>query len=103
MNVLEGLWYNCRMESIKRLSDVDPRDLAVVERVFEQRIETTRDLVILKTAEAPLTANQDAMVSRDVPSWCDVLEGMSDDELADFAASLAAPVRMVRSSHADGS
>jgi hypothetical protein len=94
------------MESIKRLSDVDPSDLAVVERVFGQRIESTRDLVlILKTADAPLAANDRAVATEDgdVPIWCDVLEGMSEDELTEFAATLEMPVRMARSTHVDGS
>jgi hypothetical protein len=80
--------YNSNMETIKRLSDVDPRDLAVVERVFGQRISSMRGAVlILKTLESsPQDPNVDAQ--DDLPSWCNVLEGMSDEDLAEFKASL---------------
>ncbi len=91
------------METIKRLSDVDPRDLAMVERVFGQRIQSTKGVVlILKTDEAPPTEAGTGS-SGELPSWCNVLEGMSDADLAEFSATLEEPVRLARSAGSDGS
>ncbi len=83
------------MEIIKKLSDIDPRDRAVVERVFGQRLEATANIVlILKTVDAeptgPLAAGDE------LPSWCNVLDGLSDDDLAEFEATVNAPVRLAR-------
>ena len=40
------------METIKKISDIDPRDRAVVERVFGQRLEAAGNIVlILKTVD----------------------------------------------------
>lgn len=92
------------MEAIKRLSDVDPRDLAAVERVFGQRIDSTQDLVlILKTEESATKAGATAPAHGGVPSWCDVLDGMTDVELAEFAALVEEPVRLARSTDDNGS
>ena len=92
-------WYNLYMETIRKLSDIDPRDREVVERVFGQRIADPADVVlILKTVEA---VSNDAAGSGDedeVPKWCHVLEGLSDEDLADFNVILAQPVRLARDS-----
>lgn len=95
--------YNSNMETIKQLSDVDPRDLAAVERVFGQRIETTKGVVlILKTVDVP-PVDTGAEPGGDLPSWCNVLEGMSDGDLAEFNATLEKPVLLARSHATDGS
>ena len=75
------------METIKKISDIDPRDRAVVERVFGQRLEAAGNIVlILKTVDAapsiPLAAGDE------LPSWCNVLEGLSDEDLAEFDATV---------------
>lgn len=90
------------MEKIKKLCDVDPRDLAVVERVFGQRIETTDAVLILKSADkAPNVSG--TQPSGELPDWCSVLEGMSDEDLAEFTATLEQPLHLARSIATDGS
>jgi hypothetical protein len=88
-------WYNLCMETIKKISDIDPSDRAVVERVFGQRLEAAGNIVlILKTVDAapssPLPAGDE------LPSWCNVLDGLSDEDLAEFDATLNEPVRLAR-------
>ncbi|MEX0978054.1 MAG: hypothetical protein WDZ48_04345 [Pirellulales bacterium] len=91
------------MEKIKNLCEVDPLDLAVVERVFGQRIETTTGAVlILKSADVPPN-DSGIEPSGELPRWCNVLEGMSDDDLAEFNSTLEQPVHLARSIATDGS
>ena len=91
------------MEKIKKLCDVDPRDLAVVERVFGQRIETTAGAVlILKGADVPPT-DSGTQSRGELPPWCNVMEGMSDEDLAEFTAAMEQPVHLARSIPTDGS
>jgi hypothetical protein len=83
------------METIKKISDIDPRDRAVVERVFGQRLEAAGNIVlILKTVDA--TPSSPPMAAGELPSWCNVLDGLSDEDLAEFDATLDEPVRLAR-------
>ena len=76
------------METIKKISDIDPRDRAVVERVFGQRLEASGNIVLsLKTVDASPTSPMAA--GDELPSWCNVLEGLSDEDLAEFDATVA--------------
>jgi hypothetical protein len=85
------------METIKRLSDVDPSDLPTVERLFGQRIDSTTGFVlILKSEDHPSTDIPAGSQDR-LPDWCNVLEGMSDEDLADLDAAINEPVRLSRS------
>ena len=81
------------METIKKLSDIDPRDRAVVERIFGQRLEAADNIVlILKTLGAVPSSLPAA--DGELPSWCNVLDGLSDEDLAEFDATLNEPVRL---------
>lgn len=85
------------METIKRLSDVDPSDLPTVERLFGQRIDSTTGFVlILKSEEHPSGEVPPAAQDR-LPDWCNVLEGMSDEDLAELDDAINEPVRLARS------
>lgn len=85
------------MESIKRLNDVDPSDLAVVERLFGHRVEASANVVlILKTLEPAQPAGELAASSDELPPWYNVMEGMTDEQLAEFDATLAEPVILAR-------
>jgi hypothetical protein len=88
------------METIKPLSDIDPRDLPVVERVFGRRIDTTQGMVlILKQVDVQAPPG---LGTGGVPEWCNVLDGMSDSDLEEFSADLEVPVRLARPADADG-
>ena len=90
-------WYNSPMETIKRVCDLESADRAVLERVFGQPLEPSSDaVVILKAAEpspAPAPVGDDG-----IPEWFNVLEGMSDEDLAEFDAILKTPVRLAHDS-----
>jgi hypothetical protein len=82
------------METLKRISDLDPCDIPLVERVFGRCLDASPNAVlILRVPDAPSNGNQ-AVPDAEVPAWCNVLEGLSDDDLADFNASLEAPLRL---------
>lgn len=83
------MWYNLHMESAKRIADLDPQDLAVVERVFGQPLLTKDGLLVLRTHEAPKRLGQETVAN--VPAWFKVLEGLSDEDLAEVNASIARP------------
>jgi hypothetical protein len=89
------------METIRKLADLGPDDLSSVERLFGQRIESTSGLVlILKTEDRP-TLEGSPLPQGQLPEWCNVLEGMSDEDLADLDAIINQPVYLARS-HKNG-
>lgn len=97
-----GAWYTFGMETIKNLDEIDPRDRAVVERVFGQNLDSTaKAVLILRTEErssAPMEVSQD-----DVPAWCNVLEGLSDEDLAQVTVAFDAPVYFAEPGSSHGS
>ena len=83
------------MEVTRKLTELDPADLSVVERLMGQPLDHTTNLVlVLRTVDVPPVV---ALEQPDeLPAWCNVLEGMSDEELAAFRATLAVPVHLAR-------
>lgn len=78
------------------MSELDPRDRAVVERVFGQEVGAAHDVVlVLRTLETQPSA---ALPVTDVPSWFNVLEGLSDSELAEVNAAIEQPVKLAHTS-----
>ncbi len=82
------------MEAIKRISDLDPRDVPVVERLFGRRIKAPAETEIVLRVKHEPTIEPPRTDAEDVPPWCNVLEGMSDADLADFDAILETPIRL---------
>lgn len=81
------------METIRKIADIDPRDLPVVERVFGQRLDVTSNVVlVLRTPDTPADAGP--ADSDELPAWCNVLDGMSEQDRDDFRATLNTPVRL---------
>ncbi|MBI2826601.1 MAG: hypothetical protein HYX69_18160 [Planctomycetia bacterium] len=77
------------METIKRVRDIDPSDLPAIERAIGQHLDPSRDqalVVRLVTLPAAVPA---VPTEATLPEWCNVLEGLSDDELLDFEATLS--------------
>lgn len=81
------------METIRKLTEIDPQDLSVVARVFGQRLETTDNVVLVLRTLDP-TAETGPVDSDELPAWCNVLEGMSDTDRDEFRATLGTPVRL---------
>lgn len=84
------------METSRKLSEIEPTDLAVVERLFGQHLSRQADgFLILKTPE-PTAADEANAAANELPMWLNVLEGMSDADLADFEKMMAEGVRFGR-------
>lgn len=84
------------METTRKLSDIEPTDLAVVERLFGQHLSPQADgFLILKTPE-PTAADEANAAANELPTWLNVLEGMSDADLADFDKIIAEGVWLGR-------
>ncbi len=77
------------METIKKITEIDPRDVPLVERVFGQRLDPSAGAVLILRVPETACAAEPQGGNDDVPAWCNVLEGMSDEDLADFDAILA--------------
>jgi len=84
------------METIKNISELDPGDVTVVERLLGHSVEAT-DKVAIILRLIPSDTSVSSADESSVPAWCDVLSGMSDDELADFQHELEIPVRIAHS------
>jgi hypothetical protein len=81
------------METIRKLTEIDPQDLSVVERVFGQRLDATANVaLVLRTLDVPADAGP--ADSDDLPEWCNVLEGMSEHDRDEFRATLGSPIRL---------
>lgn len=83
------------MQTIKKISDLDPRDVSVLERILGQRLEGSAE-VVLELRVSPPASTSSADEETGVPDWCNVLDGMSEEDLVDFEAALATPVRLAR-------
>jgi hypothetical protein len=84
------------METVKRISEIAPCDLPLLEHVFGRSLSALGDgeLVLrlpVATASAEIRSESD-----DVPEWCNVLEGFSESDLSDFDAVLEMPVRLAQ-------
>jgi hypothetical protein len=82
------------METTKRLSDLDPSDRAVIERVFGQPLDKSADSVLILRVNGEPGSHASQTGEENVPTWCNVLEGLSDEDLADFDAILKTPIRL---------
>jgi hypothetical protein len=82
------------METIRRIHELDPSDLPVVERVFGLKLDATTDAVLILRVMPQSQQRSDGPDESEIPAWCNVLEGMSDEDLADFDAILNTPVRL---------
>jgi len=80
------------MDTTRKITDLAPEDVPVVERLFGQRLDKATDAVlILRLPESVAPAGDD-----ELPSWCNVLDGMSDQDVDEFNAILKLPVRIAK-------
>lgn len=82
------------METIRKIHELDPSDLPIVERVFGLKLDVTSDAVLILRVTPASQQRPDGADEIEIPAWCNVLEGMSDEHLADFDAVLNTPVRL---------
>lgn len=79
---------------MKRLSDLEPSDRAVIERVFGQQLDKSADTVLILRVNGKPGSQASQAGEENVPAWCDVLEGLSDEDLAGFDAILKTPIQL---------
>jgi hypothetical protein len=84
------------METVKRISEIAPSDLPLLEHVFGRSLSAVADGELVLRLPAASASEESPSVSDDVPEWCDVLEGFSDSDLSDFDAVLDMPVRLAQ-------
>jgi hypothetical protein len=78
------------MDTTRKITDLAPQDVPIVERLFGQRLDNAADAVLILRVPASVQP----VDGDDLPAWCNVLEGMSDDDVDDFNALLKLPVRI---------
>ena len=85
------------METVKRLSELQPADVSVIERVFGQNLPASHDGELVLRVPDASTRESAEDGDFEIPEYFNVLEGMSDEDLAEFEAILEMPVRLARS------
>ena len=84
-------WYTWGMETIKKISDIDPGDRAAVERLLGQALPERGDALLILKTEVIVPPNPSEIGNGGVPAWYNVLDGFSDEDLAEFDALLNEP------------
>ncbi len=84
------------METTRNVSNLDPHDRSVVERVFGQRLAVSAEAVLILRVNEQTPQPSTRPEGDEVPPWCNVLEGLSDEDLAEFSAVLETPVRLAQ-------
>jgi hypothetical protein len=100
------------MEITRKISELNPPERALIERLFGSAVNMEDSVVILRAASsstdlastaADATGNVKAPGGdRELPTWCNVLDGFSEAELAQFDALIESPVRLTLGMASDG-
>jgi hypothetical protein len=81
------------METIRRIIDIAPDDIPIVERMFGTHVPISAGAELVLRIPEECEINGDAPLD-ELPDWCNVLEGMSDADRDEFRAILKTPVRL---------
>src|SRR5439155_21924304 len=83
---------------IRNVADLDRGDRSVMERVVGHTLGEKQRLIIQVTnLESPTSAECPAVMSPDLPDWCDVYAGLSDAEIDDLDAAIRERANLSRS------
>lgn len=77
------------METIKNLSEIAPQDLSALERLIGAPLDPVRHQAVAVRVLPVEPAGSHAPAPGELPEWCNVLEGFSDEDLAEFDSILA--------------
>jgi hypothetical protein len=85
--------YNFNMENIVRnVRDIDASDRDALEHVVGQALRDNQQIIIQVMAlndEPPTTPGESAGGGTDgLPDWCNVYEGLSDEEIAEVEKAI---------------
>ena len=84
------------METIKSISELAPGDRHVVERLLGQQLGAAVGAKLILRVEPAAAEPNGAADDEELPSWCNVLEGISDEDLAEIEAAINFPTRLTR-------
>ena len=81
-------WYNSGMESIiRKVRDIDTSERRVLEHVLGQPLRDNQQLIIQVVTLAKDSADQDKQndvaTSGQLPDWCNVYAGLTDEQIAE--------------------
>ncbi len=76
------------METVKNLSEIAPQDLSALERVIGAPLDPSRHQAVVVRVLPVASPTPEPSPDGTLPEWCNVLEGFSDEDLAEFDAIL---------------
>ena len=87
------------MEIMKKLNEIDPRDLPIVERLFGQQLDPTSNVVLILRDgnNVPKDSNRNSANFDTLPDWCDMYAGLSDAQIADLESVVLQRADLARS------
>lgn len=87
------------METVKNLSEISPQDLSALERVIGAPLDPAQHQAVVVRVLPVASPAPEPYAGGTLPEWCNVLEGFSDEDLAEFDAILADCPKLSRPSH----
>lgn len=82
--------------SLHNVADLPAATRAAVEALVGRSLRDDQKLYILAVDHVATPPGVAAQAGDELPDWCNVLEGLSDEEREDFRSALRLPVRLAR-------
>lgn len=82
--------------SLHNVADLPAATRAAVEALVGRPLRDDQQLYILAVDHGATPSGVPAQAGDKLPDWCNVLEGLSDEDREDFRAALRTPVRLAR-------
>jgi len=89
------------MESIIRnVSDLNAEERRLYEGVLGQKLRENQQVIlqVITLRDAPETGESEAAPQAGLPAWCDVFQGLSDEQISDVEAVILDRADFTRSS-----
>ena len=77
------------METVSRhVGDLDQNDRSALERVIGHSLSEMQQVIIQVTNDPPQPRTNGQTPAGQLPAWCNVYEGLTDDEIDDLDRSI---------------
>lgn len=77
------------METVsRRVRDLEQDDRSALERVVGHSLGESQQVTIQVTGDRPLPAQNGNLPAGQLPSWCNVYEGLTDEQIDDLDRSI---------------
>jgi hypothetical protein len=91
------------MEAIvRKVQDIGERERHVLESVLGQKLRVTQQVIIqvvtFGSEAAPTPEKAPTPAKEELPDWCNVYEGLTDDEIADLESVILERASLTRPS-----